>query len=86
MATPSGITLNNNYSIILEIDGTFINTVKTTRMGGGYVRQAGALVDNCDIGDFVQYDTSNEYLFQQGSDTFSYINSSAILFVQSALP
>jgi len=86
MATPTGITLTNNYGVIIEVDDTIINTTFSSKMGGGYVRQLGIAVDNCDLDDFVQYEASKQFLFQQGSDTFSFLDSRDILFIQTALP
>lgn len=86
MSTPTGITITNNYGVIIEIDDTIINTTFSSKLGGGYVRQIGGSVDNCNIDDFVQFDANKQFLFQQSGITFSYLDSRDILFIQTALP
>jgi len=86
MSTPTGITITNNYGVIIEINDTIINTTFSSKLGGGYVRQIGASVDNCNVDDFVQFNADKQFLFQQSSVTFCYLDSRDILFIQTALP
>lgn len=84
---PVSITKLDTLSVIIELsDSNPANTVKDTKMGGGYVRQKGLLVINCSVDDFVQFNAATLFSFIQGGITFGYINSSNIFFVQGILP
>jgi hypothetical protein len=86
MASPVGITLNNNFSIIIELTDDVINQINVPNISGAYVRQIGALVNSCDVDDFIQYRTDTQFAFQQSGTTFAMIDNSDVLFVQEPLP
>ena len=84
---PVNISLSKNTGIILEItDDDPVDAIPNTGFAQGYVRQIGALVENCDIDDNVYYNTSETMLFSQSGITFVFADASNILFVQTALP
>lgn len=84
MATPTGITLGAESIIVESVDDAPVNTRVSINFAGGYVRQIGNLVFSCNVGDFVQYDSTGSFSFQQADVTYVLTNNSKILFIQAA--
>lgn len=84
---PTGISLSNNFSVIVEItDDDAEDTIFSTGVIFGYIRQLGTAVNNCAKDNVIYFRKEGSFQFQQGAITFSFVDSRNILFVQAVIP
>ncbi len=77
MATPSGITLINNF-VAIEPDNTI--TSPSPYFKSGVVRQISSAVDQVSLGWIVLYDSREGAPLTQGSDSYIIIDQKYIRF------